>query len=146
LFKAELDYFRKIAPIKTISAHGSPLSKYDDRDLWRRYNLKNFDLAGDACISTNFDKVLYITDTGRGWNRDIGNVRDKVTTGLNRAFRSTYEIIDMAEDKKLPDRIMLNIHPHRWSRNLFQWTAELIDQNIKNLAKAALVNRWAQLE
>ncbi len=42
LFEQELNEFRRIADVKTISMHGSPLSKYDNRDLWKRYDFKEF--------------------------------------------------------------------------------------------------------
>ena len=35
LFEQELSEFRKIVDVKTISMHGSPLSRYDNRDLYR---------------------------------------------------------------------------------------------------------------
>ena len=35
LFEKELSEFRKICDVKTICMHGNPLSKYDDRELWK---------------------------------------------------------------------------------------------------------------
>ena len=42
LFEQELNEFRKIVDVKTIGMHGSPLSRYDNRDLWKRYDFNEF--------------------------------------------------------------------------------------------------------
>lgn len=34
-FKINLDKLREIAPVSTICMHGSPLSKFDSKDLWK---------------------------------------------------------------------------------------------------------------
>jgi len=60
--------------------HGSPLSKWDNRDLWKRYNYRDFGIIGEPYFDVNFDKVLYLTDTGRRWDGEGVSVRDKVTS------------------------------------------------------------------
>jgi len=79
-----------------------------------------------------------LTDTGRGWNRNESNIRDKVDSKFNFKFRNTDDIINALENEKLPDRIILNIHPNRWNDNLIGWCAELITQNLKNIGKRFL--------
>ena len=37
-FRLNLEKLRKVYPVKTIYMHGSPLSKWDNRDLWKKYN------------------------------------------------------------------------------------------------------------
>lgn len=141
LFKKELKELQGLVPVGTISAHGSPLSGYDNRKLWDRFDLGDFGIIGDAAASVDFSEILYLTDTGRGWNRDMGNVRDKVAGGLDLKFSGTRDLIEAIDNGILKDKIMLNVHPHRWNDNLFTWTAELISQNIKNLAKGLLVDK-----
>jgi len=141
LFKKELEEFRRLAPVRTISAHGSPLSGWDNRKLWSRFNFGDFGIIGDPSISVNFNEILYLTDTGRGWNRNVGNVRDKIAGKLDCQFSGTQKIIEAIGNGTLRDRIMLNVHPHRWNDSLFTWTAELIGQNVKNLAKGLLVHK-----
>jgi hypothetical protein len=34
-FEKKLSEFRKHVPISTISMHGRPMKKYDNRDLWK---------------------------------------------------------------------------------------------------------------
>ena len=55
LFKKELAEFRKTTAIKTICAHGSPLSKWDNRKIWDKYNFTEFGIIGEAYSSINFN-------------------------------------------------------------------------------------------
>ncbi|HCX99925.1 MAG TPA: hypothetical protein DG754_07285, partial [Bacteroidales bacterium] len=56
-------------------------------------------------------------------------------------FRSTKDIIKVANQERLPGRIMITVHPQRWSNSLFSWTAELILQNVKNIVKRIIVRK-----
>lgn len=53
-------------------------------------------------------------------------------------FRSTHDIIKACEEGKLPNQIMFNFHPQRWTNNPVLWTQELVLQNAKNVVKAGL--------
>ncbi|MBA7530624.1 hypothetical protein ES705_22833 [subsurface metagenome] len=77
-FQKNLETLRKIAPVKTICMHGSPLSKWDNRNLWEKYDYKAFGIIGEPYYDVDYSKVLYITDTGRKWNNQSVSVRDKV--------------------------------------------------------------------
>ena len=50
-------------------------------------------------------------------------------------YHSTFDIIEAAEKGLLPDKIMLNTHPQRWTDNPVEWTKELVWQNFKNVIK-----------
>jgi len=54
-------------------------------------------------------------------------------------FRSTSDIIRAAEQGRLPDQIMLTIHPQRWTDEPVAWMKELVWQNIKNQVKRVLI-------
>ena len=138
LFKNEFKEFQKIVSVCTICAHGSPFSKWDNKKIWGSYNFTDLGITGEAYLSVNFDEIFYLTDTGRGWNRNESNIRDKVDSKFNFKFRNTDDIINALENEKLPDRIILNIHPNRWNDNLIGWCAELITQNLKNIGKRFL--------
>lgn len=140
-FKAKLKLFREYYPVKTICMHGSPLSKWDNRLLWKKYNYKELGIIGEPYFDIDFKKVLYITDTGRMWNNETSSVRDRVESGYNFKFNSTHEIIHAFKEYKLPEQIMLNIHPQRWTNSSALWAKEYILQNIKNTAKRLLVKR-----
>ena len=76
-FSRNLQKLRELAPIKTICMHGSPLSKWDSRILWKYYDYHDFGLIGEPYFDVDFDEVLYLTDTGRRWNGSSVNIRDK---------------------------------------------------------------------
>jgi hypothetical protein len=137
-FEKNLEQFRKIVPIKTICMHGSPLSKYENRDLWNVYDYRDYGIIGEPYFDINFNEVLYLTDTGRAWNTSGGNVRDRVQSGFNYNFKSTHDIIRALENDELPDKIMLNVHPQRWTDNPVAWTWELVSQKVKNVGKWGL--------
>ncbi len=54
-------------------------------------------------------------------------------------FRSTFDIIEAVEKGLLPDKIMINTHPQRWTDNLVEWAKELVWQNCKNLVKRGMI-------
>jgi hypothetical protein len=76
-FCRNLEHFRKITEIKTISMHGSPMSKFDNRDIWLKYDYKRLGIIAEPYFDINFNELYYITDTGRRWDGDMFNVRDK---------------------------------------------------------------------
>ena len=146
-FELNLEKFRKIYPVKTICMHGSPLSKWDNRDLWGKYNYRDFGIIAEPYFDIDFSDVLYLTDTGRRWNGSDVSVRDKVVGKGQNAFdslkfRSTMDIINAAQNDLLPGKIMINTHPQRWDDRFIPWTRELVWQNIKNIVKKIIVKSY----
>ena len=137
LFKEQLDKLRQYYPVKTICMHGSPLSKYDNKLLWKYYNYRDYGIIGEPYFDIDFSNVLYLTDTGRRWDGDSVSIRDKVSSSGFRApsFRDTSDIINTAKKGKLPDQIMLTFHPQRWTDSPLPWVKELVLQNAKNVVK-----------
>lgn len=140
-FKTKLNLFRTYYPVKTICMHGSPLSKWDNRLLWKKYNYKDLGIIGEPYFDIDFSNVLYITDTGRQWNNTTSSVRDKVKTDYDFTFNSTNDIIEAFNKQKLPTIIMLNIHPQRWTNNKGMWIKELLMQNLKNILKKIIARK-----
>ena len=134
-FKKNLLALRKLAPVSTICMHGSPMSKYDSKDLWKKYDYKDFNIIGEPYFDVNFDEVFYITDTGRRWDGDKVSVRDRVASSMKLSFHTTHQIIEAAKNNQLPDRIMFTFHPQRWNDNIFMWSKEIVLQNVKNVVK-----------
>lgn len=134
-FKHHLEQLRKLVPVLTICMHGSPRSKFDNKDLWKKYDYKSLELLGEPYFDTDFNKVLYCTDTGRRWDGDKVSVRDKVQTSFNFSFHSTTDIILALNKSELPSHIMFNFHPQRWHDNVVKWSKEIIVQNLKNIIK-----------
>ena len=98
-------------------------------------------------MSTDFSKMLYLTDTGRRWDGYRVSVRDKIEgfqdewNAKGWSFHSTDEIISALKDNKLPDQLMITTHPQRWYDFGLGWMKELVLQNLKNVVKAAIVKR-----
>ncbi len=136
-FCKNLETFKKNFDVKTICMHGSPLSKYDNKIIWKKYDYKALDLLGEPYFDINWDEFGYITDTGRRWNASDSSVRDKVNSKYKFNFKSTQNIINNIE--LLPNHLMFTFHPQRWNDKLLIWTRELISQNVKNVIKKSLV-------
>lgn len=134
-FDRNLNALRKLVPVSTICMHGSPLSKYDSKDLWKTYNYRDFGIIGEPYFDVDFQKVYYLTDTGRKWDGDKVSVRDRVNSGFDLSFHKTDEIIAAANSNQLPNEIMFTFHPQRWNDNKILWTKELLLQNAKNVVK-----------
>jgi hypothetical protein len=187
-FEKNLAKLREIYPVKTICMHGNPISKYDNRKLWEKYNYKDYGIIAEPYFDVDFTEVLYLTDTGRRWDGEEYSVRDKVkkevrsqksedrsqkensidthstNQQINKStsqrfdepgskidrmarnenlqdkykFRTTFDLIRAAEEGSLPDKIMINVHPQRWTNKPILWLKELVFQNIKNVVKKHL--------
>ena len=144
-FKIWLAYFRQFYPVETISAHGSPRSQWDNKELWKQYDYKSLGIIGEPYLDTDFSDVLYLTDTGRCWDGYKMSVRDKIPeyqdawTKQGLTWHSTKQIIKAIKANKLPAHVMLTTHPQRWTNNRGEWWKELIGQSAKNVAKRILL-------
>ena len=83
----------------------------------------------------DYSSVLYLTDNGSKWNAGKDNIRDKVKSSFNFNFSSTEDLIKGFNTNKLPDKIILNIHPARWNDNYVIWFYRFVLQKMKNFAK-----------
>ncbi len=77
-FEENLAKLRRVVPVETICMHGSPLSKYDNRLLWEKYNYRDYGIAGEPYLDIDFQTVHYLTDTGRRWNGGRYSIRDRI--------------------------------------------------------------------
>jgi hypothetical protein len=217
-FKSNLAILRNVFPVATICQHGSPRSKWDNRELWKVHDYKELGIIGEPYLDIDFKEVLYLTDTGRRWDGDKVSIRDKVSgerlgvrgdreekrgewreargEGEDRGqeekgsrgavgdppvlypesvdssqesvdssqesvdssqesvdsskkteaikslkIHSTMDIINAIDNHLLPDKIMVTVHPQRWTDNYVPWMKELIWQNVKNGVKYFLVRK-----
>jgi len=145
-FCRNLAVFRKNFDVKTICMHGSPKSKYDNKIIWNKYNYKELGIIGEPYLDIDFDKVFYLTDTGRCWDGWRFSVRDKVDqqetwNKQGVTFHSTDDIIKAVHNDKLPNQIMITTHPQRWTDKPIPWTKELLWQNTKNIRKRSIVKK-----
>lgn len=140
-FEENLNALRALYPVETICMHGSPLSKWDNKKLWEKYNYKDFGIIADPNFDLDFNEIFYLTDTGRAWNNNSVSVRDKVISNFSFNFNSTEDIIAALKNDTMPKKIMINTHPQRWSDNYFEWYSELFMQSIKNVIKSFIIKR-----
>jgi hypothetical protein len=143
-FQQNIAYLRQFAPVTSITMEGAPLSKYDNRQLWEKYNYRDFGIIAEPYFDLDFDEIFYLTDTGRRWDGWRMSIRDKVPQqeewnkkGL--IFHSTRDIIHAASEGRLPDKIMMTFHPQRWDDKPLRWLKELVFQGVKNQVKRVLV-------
>jgi len=161
-FKTQLTYFRQFYPVKTICMHGSPVSKFDNRDLWKLNDYRELGVVGEPYFdllsspaALNGD-VTYFTDTARMWDGGRYNVRDKsvisqqstvssdqssVSSSKKNNIHSTFDFIEYINNKPNENGMMITTHPQRWTDKPLPWLQELIFQNIKNIIKKMLVMR-----
>lgn len=118
-FERNLKMFRKFYPVKTVCMHGSSGSPYDNRDLWERYSLSDFGLICEPYLSIDYNRVLYLSDTGRRWNGFRISLRDNVKTDYDYNFFGTKDILKAIDT--LPDQILFTAHPEQWVDNLPEW-------------------------
>lgn len=118
-FEQNLSLFRQYYPIRTVCMHGSSGSPYDNRDLWKKYSLEDFGLIAEPYLSFDFNKVLYLSDTGRRWNGNKMSLRDKVESAYAYNFRGTFDIIKAVGI--LPEQLLITAHPEQWTELLPEW-------------------------
>lgn len=111
-FRRELAQLRELAEVRTAAAHGSPLSRFDDRELLSDERLAACDLAGDAYRSIDHAAVLHLTDSGGHFGAEL-NLRDRVE-GRQLPGRFGPEGLARALDPAVEPLAVLSCHPERW--------------------------------
>ena len=134
IFESELNEFRKICDVKTICAHGNPFSKQDNLKLWEKYDYKEFGLLGDAFLSIDYGQLVYLNDTGRTWDSQRYNIRDKVESKFHPQISTTGELISLLQTRKT-NRVCLQVHPERWADNGFKFVTSALLDFFANRAK-----------
>jgi hypothetical protein len=146
-FKSQLLHFRQFYPVRTICMHGSPTSKWDNKDLWKKFNYRDFGIVGepyfDLINNESVGKLTYLTDTARMWDGDKYNVRDKSTrnSSSTMSVHSTVDLINWLKSKPMDQLLMITTHPQRWTNNPAKWLKELILQSLKNRLKQLIVRK-----
>lgn len=144
-FNQQLNRLRQLAPVSTICMHGSPRSRWDSRELWKEYDYRAYGIVGEPYLDVDFSEVFYLTDTGMRWDGWKSSLRDKIPeyqqawTEQGLVFRHTADIIAAAGAGRLPDRMMMTVHPQRWNDPVGLWIRESIMQKLKNVIKRGLI-------
>lgn len=120
IFENDVHKFRNICNLKTICMHGAVLSKYDNRDLWKSYDYRDFGIHGEAYLSIG-ENLNYFTDTGRGWNSKT-NLRDFIPGKSEKLFaENTDDLIKLIESSEI-NNFYISSHPDRWKSNIANWS------------------------
>lgn len=136
-FKIHLKQLREITQIRTVCMHGSPFSKYDNKNLWQnkknRNEFRELGMLGELYLDINYSDICYLSDTGRNWKSKF-NIRDRVLSNYNPQIQNTFELIDLIKSKKYA-KICIQIHPERWTDNFGEWYYQMIKDFLINYAK-----------
>lgn len=138
IFTEELQEFRKFYDVKTIAMHGNPLSKWDNRAIWTKYDFRDYGIIGEAYLSIDYSKVIYLSDTGRTWMPGKYKIKDFIPSRfVAQAFSldiaSTIELMDFL--RKNNRDICLLVHPNRWSANWYEYIYQLVFDMMGNQIK-----------
>jgi len=138
LFSRALAEFREICDVRTVCMHGSPLSRYDNRDIWKRYNFREFGIAGEAYLSMAGNGLRYLTDTGRNWG-GRHSLRDAMPGADGVApVETTDDLIRWIESGEA-EGLYLTVHPERWAASEGEWAAGYVKDIVMNAGKTVLV-------
>lgn len=167
LFENELEKFRNVCEIKTIAQHGGPLKSglnvinfsnileiikqmlegkkifdnWKSKELWNRYDFKNYGIIGEPYLSLNFNEILYLSDTNTSWIDTNYRLKDKIDSDkMHRKYniRSTDDIIKELKTGKL-QKVHILTHPSNWKEKFFEWIKWSMLQQIRNTGKKIIV-------
>lgn len=136
LFSQHLAELRAVVPIVTVAMHGSPLSKYNNLDLWSFISLSEFELVGEALQTVDYSGSYYFTDTGRRWDASTTNIRDRPSQSVlvNLGGGGTKDLLKFIENTKI-NKIALSVHPERWDKATIGWCFQYGRDLVFNSAK-----------
>ena len=138
-FQHYLSIFREYCDAKTICRHGSPLSKWDNKSIWQKYNYYDYGIIGDTEFDIDYNKVFYISDNGMGWNNTSVSVRDKVVSNFDIPIKNTEHLKALLKDGKLPNLVAMNAHPDTFFDFGIRWLVNAGIIKSKNIIKWIIV-------
>lgn len=148
-FKSNLAKMEAVVgkPVTKICMHGSPRSRWDSKDIWKKYDYRTLGVQFEPYLDVDFSKTFYLTDTGRRWDGFKVSVRDRIPiyqdlwTQQNLVFHTTSDVIGAIKEGILPKNLMMTTHPQRWNDAFLPWILEFTLQNVKNMVKRLIVMR-----
>lgn len=132
----DLRKLRELAPVKSMAMHGNPLTKWDNRDLWKKYDFKQLGIEVAAYLNIDYGKTRYFSDTGRTWKPESGNIYDFVSRTQKHSLKTTSDLIKYLNEFKQETCIL--IHPNRWSDQPSKWLYNWAYDSAGNTVKAIL--------
>ena len=144
-FVRNIEEMRQVVDVRTITMHGSPMSRFYSKEMWQKYDYKKLGLIGEPQMDVDWGEMVYLTDTGRSWNGV--SRRDKVADRASEwkekgwVYETTDDVIKAVRERRFPTCVMMTVHPQRWSDNMWEWTLELVMQKVKNMVKWVLLKK-----
>jgi hypothetical protein len=141
LFRWELADFRKRYDVKTVCAHGNPLTNYDNKDILKSLQLADLGLLGEAFLALDYSRFAYFSDSGRTWIKNKSQKmpgKDEVFTAFDQIqLKSTDDAIRIIKEGKLPNICILT-HPERWTKDALSFTRRYLFDMIASWGKVAI--------
>jgi tetratricopeptide (TPR) repeat protein len=145
IFEKELNELRKIHDIKTICMHGNSRTRWDNRDLWKHYDFKEFGIIGEAYLSVDFNDVVYFSDTARTWNPRY-KIKDSNGSSEKRPIiNKTDDLTKLIMDEKLP-HLYISLHPDDWCDDFGKWLSNFVTRKFKNVGKYCIGWYWKTIK
>lgn len=142
IFLDDLRTLRQISKVETVSAHGSPLSKFSNDEILKELNLAKHGLKGDANLNLDFTEMLYITDTGGRFGAK-SNRRDHVK-GRNLPFEAGPKELATFLAPATEPKVVLSCHPERWPSKLPGIIQQTATDCAVNIAKSLITKMGGQ--
>jgi hypothetical protein len=139
-FQNNLSKLRKFAPVSTISMHGRPFSRYDNKAIWKdvenhRRLIEHNNILGEIYLDIDYSDIAYINDTGRNWRTREANRRDHVDSNIVLDFNDGRSLLNYLENRPHP-KLIFQIHPERWSDHKFEYFNQYLKDKVINLVKS----------
>jgi hypothetical protein len=136
-FAENLEKLRIHAQVTTIAMHGSPLSPFDNRDLWKSENFEKFGIVAEALLTIDYRNIYYLTDAGRSWEQRSVNLRDHVKNALSSPVKTTQEFCVFLKNNPNA-RYAVSCHPERWDDPFLPWGIQYLKDISINSIKRGL--------
>jgi len=134
-FHKNLANFRTLAPCRSVSMHGAPLSRHDNFMLVGCVDLHALHLV-DAMRDMAPLNPVYFTDTGGSWNAGgHRNRRDAVGEVPVQAPDFLDPSAAAAFSHGLPRLLYINTHPERWPSTRLGYVQAAATDALVNVAK-----------
>lgn len=144
-FVRNIEKMRQVADVRTITMHGSPMSKIDSKQIWRVYDYRNLGIVAEPQMDVDWNDMFYLTDTGRSWSgvnrRDRVAERTLAWKAEGWVYKTTDDVIRAIKEDRFPQSVMITTHPQRWIDNKCEWMLELVMQKVKNVVKWVLLKK-----
>jgi hypothetical protein len=138
-FGRHLQTLRKHLDVRTAAMHGSPLSRFNNLDMWKSATLEQFGLVAEAFLTVDYRRVPYFTDTGRDWSGHGANLRDRPpTAALPPPDIRTTAALAAHVRRSADHALAISAHPERWDNAVLPWMRQLAKDHLANGVKRGL--------